>query len=204
MVFVLKVLSGTLAFGGVVATPISLLQSGTFLSENRETNSHKNHMFNDLDGEVTPENKNAKVQKVLKWLKEKNCQLMQNPENENNWSNALYACEKQENGQANFYYVGPENSFITEIESNLIRKVSGVNYLADKEHEIAYLLLNLEDGESINWRVTYGSAWQYFNNTDLSKQCNVRDTELGGDVLACELVDSENVDSLFSYIYSVF
>lgn len=186
MVFILKALAGTLAFGGI-ATPIALSQFEDPLLEYIE--------------EITPENKNLKVRKVLQWLKEKDCQLIQNPENGNNWSNAIYACEKQENGRASFYYVGPENSFITEIESNLIRKISSVNYLANKEKETAMLFLGLEDGESINWAVAFESGWRYFKNVSLSEQCSVRAKALGGDDLLCKL---EDTNSAFYYSFSVF
>lgn len=190
MVFILKALAGAVTVGGVI-TPISLLKSGDFVTQERGSD----HFLED---------KNLKVQKVLKWLGDKNCQLIQNPENANNWSNAIYACEKQDDGQANFYYVGPENSFITETESNLIRKVSSVNYLGNKETETALLLLTLDDREIINWSVTFGSGWQYFNNVKLSEQCKVSTKEIGGDDLLCKLVDLEKISSVFFYRFAVF
>lgn len=104
--------------------------------------------------------------------------------------------------KTDFYYFGSQESFKSDSDSYLPKKVVKASYKEGQDQKVAQLVLTFEDNKSINWNIVSGSGWNHFNDVNLSEQCSIKTKELGGDDLGCTLKNTDG--SSFYYSFSVF
>ncbi|AFN64845.1 hypothetical protein WEN_00190 [Mycoplasma wenyonii str. Massachusetts] len=206
MLFVIKALLGTGVIGGGIVAPIALSQSSkrseVSLAEELGTTFGKtvanlgNVFFEVSAREAT----NQKIRLALGEIDQKKCALLQNQANSEYWFNALYACNKDDRGNVDFYYLSSESAFKANNETKFIKKVSSVNYVEEND-TTAKLVLAFEDGSTHNWSVVSGSMWKDFKNVNIGEQCKVKNS--GENYLRCVIRDAGS-NNYFTHLFQPF
>lgn len=206
MLAFLKFVIGVGGIGAGVAVPVVVnkITSGTGAVVKTINESH---LVKAIRQEVTEKKENEKVIEAFKDLQQKDCQLVNNPKNQNDSFEALYACREggdKKSSVAHFYYLGKRE----DVKKNGVSEVKKVKSLSYKEESNSYKIsLTLENaGGSHSTNVVElavedqnKGGWANFSNVNLSSSCRIVKPLLGRDVLECNLSQDGGKTSLYSF-----